>query len=371
MASSAPKILLTGATGYIGGSILNTILSSSAQSLQGISITCLLRGPDRAAKLTATYGSRVKPVFYEGLDDLETTISIASQHDIVINTTLGYHVASAKALVQGLGQRKAETGRDVWIIHTAGCSNLGDMPITHPERVRPLLDDAKDDVYGVEKALEAEAPYSQRTTELAVIDTGLELGVKTLSIMSSIIYGNGTGLFNKISIQTSYLGAVLKQQQARVVGPGTSIWNHVHVEDLAELYALILSKILENGGKNVPTGKNGIIFSGTGEHTWKEYTTDQAEACYAEGLIPSPKVEHVSLEEGARLIAPHMDFMAAIQSIDEGKGIVEVGFASNGHTIATVGRELGWTPRKGEDAWKAAFREDARIVAADLGIERN
>jgi nucleoside-diphosphate-sugar epimerase len=369
MASSAPKILLTGATGYIGGSVLDTILNSSAHSLQASSITCLLRGPDRAAQLTATYGSRVKPVFYEGLDDLEKTTIIASQHDIVINTTLGYHVASAKALVQGLGQRKAETGRDVWIIHTSGCSNLGDMPITHPERVRSLLNDATDDVYSVEKMLEAEAPYSQRTTELAVIDTGLEQGVKTLSIMSPIIYGNGTGLFNKISIQTAYLGAVLKQQQARVVGPGTSIWNHVHVEDLAGLYALVLREILENGGEKVPTGKNGIIFSGTGEHTWKEYTTDQAEACYAEGLIPSPKVEHVSLEEGARLIAPHMDFMAAIQSIDKGKEIVEVGFASNGHTIATVGRKLGWAPQKGEDVWKAAFREDARILAADLGIK--
>jgi nucleoside-diphosphate-sugar epimerase len=243
------------------------------------------------------------------------------------------------------------------------------MPITRPERVRPLLNDATDDVYSVEKMLEAEAPYSQRTTELAVIDTGLEQGVKTLSIMSPIIYGNGTGLFNKTSIQTAYLGAVLKQQQARVVGPGTSIWNHVHVEDLAGLSALVLREILENGGEKVPTGKNGIVFSGTGEHTWKEYTTDQAEACYAEGLIPSPKVEHVSLEEGARLIAPHMDFMAAIQSIDKGKEIVEVGFASNGHTIATVGRKLGWAPQKGEDVWKAAFREDARILAADLGIK--
>jgi nucleoside-diphosphate-sugar epimerase len=370
MASSTPKILLTGATGYIGGSVLDAILKSSVPSIQQASITCLLRGPQRAAQLTATYGSRVKPVFYEGLDDLETTITTASQHDIIINTTLGYHVESAKALVQGLGKRKSETGRDVWMIHTAGCSNLGDMPISHPELVRPLLNDATDDVYGVEKALESKVPYSQRTTELAVIDTGFALGVKTISIMSPIIYGDGTGLFNKISIQTAYLGAILKQQRARVVGSGTSVWNHVHIEDLAELYTVILGHVLEHGGKEVPTGKRGIIFSGNGEHTWKEYTTDQAEACYAEGLIPDPEVEHVSLEEGARLIAPHMDFMAAIQSIDEGKEIIEVGFASNGHTIATVGRELGWSPKKGDEVWKAAFRHDARIMAAKLGIQQ-
>src|SRR5689334_13797973 len=128
--SDSPKILLTGATGFIGGTILTQLLTSSSPELEKPKITCLLRGNDRAAKLTEKYGDRVHPVIYQGLDDLSTTVDIASQHDIVINTTDGYHAASAQALVRGLAQRKKETGRPVWMIHTSGTSNLSDRPIT-------------------------------------------------------------------------------------------------------------------------------------------------------------------------------------------------------------------------------------------------
>jgi hypothetical protein len=67
-------------------------------------------------------------VLYKNLDDLEGATKVAAQHDIVINTAMGYHPASAEALVRGLAQHKAETGRDVWMIHTSGTSNLGDYP---------------------------------------------------------------------------------------------------------------------------------------------------------------------------------------------------------------------------------------------------
>jgi uncharacterized protein YbjT (DUF2867 family) len=111
------KILLTGATGFIGGSILTALLQSSHSSIQSSPITCLLRDANRAALLTSTYGERVNPVVYNGLDDLETTTAVAAQHDLVINTTLGYHSAST-ALLRGLAQRKDQSRRDVWFIHT-------------------------------------------------------------------------------------------------------------------------------------------------------------------------------------------------------------------------------------------------------------
>jgi nucleoside-diphosphate-sugar epimerase len=371
MTLNSLRILLTGATGYIGGSILSALLDSSALPIRDFPITCLLRGPERAKQLTAAFGDHVKPVLYEGLDDLETTIRIATKHDIVINTTHGFHEASAKALVQGLGQRKVETGRGIWIIHTAGCSNIGDRPILHPESVRPPLDDIADDVYGYEKELETAEQYGQRTTELGVIDTALELGVKALSIMSPMIYGNGKGLFNKISAQTTYIHVMLKMQRAMIVGAGDGVWNHVHIEDLADLYTLMVRDILENSGQKVPSGKKGIMFSGNGKHTWSEFTTDQARACYAEGLIPSQDVDHVSLDEAARLMVPAMSFSAAAESLGErNKGLVEAMFASNAQTIASASRKLGWTPTKGEEVWKAAFRDDVKAVAAKMGIER-
>lgn len=96
MASSTepPKILLTGATGYIGGTVLSTLLSSPSPPTSPI--TYLLRGHSRAEALTAAYGVRVQPALHADLDDVATTVALAAQHDVVINTALGYHPASAE-----------------------------------------------------------------------------------------------------------------------------------------------------------------------------------------------------------------------------------------------------------------------------------
>jgi nucleoside-diphosphate-sugar epimerase len=147
------------------------------------------------------------------------------------------------------------------------------------------FDDLVDDGYAYEKALEAAEPYAQRTTELGVIDTGLELGVKTLVIMSPIIYGNGTGQFNKVSVHTQYMKAMLEIGHAVVVGDGSGVWDHVHIADLAELYQLVVLNILEQEGKALPTGKKGIIFSANGRHSWLEYSQLVADACYERGLL--------------------------------------------------------------------------------------
>ncbi|KAK0302338.1 hypothetical protein LTR82_017908, partial [Friedmanniomyces endolithicus] len=266
MTSEKPKIMLTGATGYVGGSILAHLVKSDHSAVKDITITCLVRGTDRVAKLNTTYGRRVHPVLCKDLDDIDRTIEIASQHDVIINTTLGYHPASAVALVQGLTKRKQTTGKDVYIIHTSGTSNLAAQPITKaytesdPSRV---FDDSKDDIYGYEKTRNEQQSYGQRTSELGVIDTGLERDVRTLVIMSPTIYGIGTGDFNRSSHQVpAYVKATIANGHAVVVGDGEGTWDHTHVEDLAELYFLCLLNILEKDGKDLPFGREGIIFSG-------------------------------------------------------------------------------------------------------------
>ncbi|KAI2636869.1 NAD dependent epimerase/dehydratase family protein [Hypomontagnella submonticulosa] len=353
--NTPPKILLTGATGYIGGTILTHLLNSSSPALSSATITCLMRGADRAAILTSAYGSRVRPVLYKDLDDIEATTAAAAEHDIVINTTLGYHPASAVALVRGLAQRKAVTGRDVWMIFTSGTSNLGDRPITKAwvEPEGREFDDAKDDVYGYEKDREVrEGPYHQRTAEMAVVDTGLELGVKTLVIMSPTIFGIGTGLFNKISSQIpAHVRATLKNKRAVVLGEGKGVWDHVHVEDLAELYLIAVKRIVENGGEGLPSGKKGIIFSGNGRHTWLEVAQGVADACFEEGKIPDRQVQSLSIPE-------------AVSTMLEGladERVIELAISSNSRTVSTVGRSLGWKPTRGEEAWKNAFREDLKF----------
>ncbi|KAI1638202.1 NAD dependent epimerase/dehydratase family protein [Biscogniauxia mediterranea] len=357
--STPPQILLTGATGFIGGAVLTHLLNSSSPILSNATITCLVRGTDRVSKLRTTYGGRVRPVLYRDLDDIEVTTAVAAEHDLVINTTLGFHAASAQALLRGLAQRKASTGRDVWMVHTSGQSNLSEQTFsrTYMEKIPGReFDDAVDDVYSYEKEREALHPYLQRSTELGVIDTGLELGVKTLVIMSPTIYGLGSGPFNKISIQIpTYIRTALAHGRAIVVGSGDNVNDKVHVEDLADLYKIVALDILGNGGKKCPVGKRGIIFSGTGRFSWREVAQQVADACYEEGKISDKQVESVSLAEAARLFTSY-----AADKVDEGN--VELGLAGNARTVATVAKTLGWEPTRGEEEWRKGFRDDLKEI---------
>lgn len=357
MIANHPRILLTGATGYIGGTVLTHLLNSQSRTLRDATITCLVRGEARAVTLSTAYGKRVRPVVYQDLDDLETTSAIAAEHDLVINTTLGFHLASAQALLRGLAQRQIATGRNVYMIHTSGVSNLGDMPISGTLVEDREFDDGRDDIYTYEKEREIKLSYPQRSTEISVVDAGITLGVQTLVIMSPTIYGVGTGLFNTTSVQIpTYIRSALDHGCAVMVGDGQGVWDHVHVEDLAELYGVVAREMLEKEGRNLPKGKNAIIFSGNGRHSWADIAQGVANALYEAGKLPDRQVESIGLTEATNILSSYLE------QVDE--ATVEVGLASNSRTVSTVARGLGWKPSRGKDAWQNGYHEDVAAILA-------
>ncbi|KAI1753625.1 NAD dependent epimerase/dehydratase family protein-like protein [Xylaria castorea] len=365
--SSPPRVLLTGATGFIGGSVLTQLLSSTSPSLQSAPITCLVRGAGRAASLTAAYGDRVRPVLYKDLDDLETASAVAAQHDLVISTTVSYHPSSVRALLEGLAQRKrARPGSEQpWLIHTSGTGNVCSRPVSGswPDDDSPkgrAFDDAVDDVYGYEAARNAVEPFLQRTTELSVVDAGLELDVRTLVVMAPTIYGVGSGLFNKRSMQIpAYIATALDHGRAVVIGDGEGVWDHVHVRDLAALYEILALRVLEERGEALPRGKKGIVFASAGRHSWGDVARGVARTCHEAGALPDSKVDSLGLAEATRRFAESYLGDAADETL------VEMGLASSARTIPTVALRLGWMPARGEEDWQRGFRDDVDAVLKD------
>jgi nucleoside-diphosphate-sugar epimerase len=347
MASPTPKILLSGATGYIGGTILPTLLASDHPVLRSARISILLRDEDgsRSATLTKAYGNRVIPIPFADQDDLEHVTEIAAQHDIAINTTMGFHPTFGAALVRGLAQRKAHTSLPPFMIHTSGTTNVADRPLTGIANPDREFDDAAGAAtYEWETEENQRVPYGQRTAELGVINAGLETGVRTLVIMSPMIYGIGTGLFNQHSMQIPRITrSVLQHGKGFVLGTGAGVWDNVHIADLGELYTLVLVKYLDQDPQ-VPTGKEGIIFSGSRRHTWREVSQHVADEAYAKGKISSPAIQELS--------------NAQIGDLFGDAARVELGLASNSKTVASVARRLGWQPRHGDESWKRGFGEE-------------
>ncbi|TQN64749.1 hypothetical protein CSHISOI_10593 [Colletotrichum shisoi] len=360
--SLPPKILLTGATGYVGGSVLHHLLdcASLSSTFSSSPMTVPIRGgPDRAAKLTEAYGPLVKPVTIDSFDDVVTLTALASQHDIVINAGSGFHPPSAEALVRGLAQRKALTGgRPVWMIHTSGCSNLADKPLTGVSRPDKEWEDARaEEAFEFEEAEDARDPYPQRTAELAVLRTGEELGVKAVSIQSPCIFGPGSGLFNRAGLMIPIMmGYVLRNGYGLTVGDGTGCIDYVHVADLADLYVLCVLDVLERGGANLPTGRRGILFPTVGRTLTIEIPRKCLDIAFATGSLPmaggprQKEVRKVSLEEAAETCAGNLD-------------VTETGYAGHRKTRGTVARErLGWSPARLEEAWNGDFETELRAA---------
>jgi len=119
--TSYKSVLFLGATGYIGGTVLQTILASPSAPE---SITALVRDEKKAEALNS-----VSPSIKGVVGDLKNTDQLrdlASQHDIVINCANADDEAGIKALIEGMKIRRDKTGHRPLLIQTSGTGVLVD-----------------------------------------------------------------------------------------------------------------------------------------------------------------------------------------------------------------------------------------------------
>lgn len=181
--------------------------------------------------------------------------------------------------------------------------------------------------------------------------------------MAPTIYGVGSGLFNKRSIQIpAFAATALDNGRPVVVGDGKGEWDNVHVQDLAALYEILAIRALE-GGEDLPWGKKGIIFAAVGRFSWGEVARRVARACHDAGVLPDLPVESLSLAEGTKLFAE--SYLGEADEL-----LVELGLASTGRTIPTVARSLGWKPARGQEDWERGFRDDVDAVLEERRNKR-
>jgi len=168
----------------------------------------------------------------------------------------------------------------------------------------------KDDIYSYEKMRDMTVPYAQRTSDVVVTETGLEVGVKTYILMSPSIYGISTNPLHEFCHTPRLIRLALELGQAAMVGDGSATWDNVHIIDVARLYKLVLSKILD--GADIPNGKKGIYFVQSGDHLWRELSEGVAKAGFALGALKTTELRSVSLEEARVKLAGGSSLLAEI-----------------------------------------------------------
>lgn len=284
------KVFITGATGYIGGSV------AARLAADGHEIRGLVRD-NAKAKLLVSRG--IEPVL-GSLDDPAILAKEAERADAVVSAADADHRPSLEALIEAL----AETGKA--LIHTSGSSVVGDD--ARGNRLSAaVFDEATPFVVEPRK----QARHDINTMLLAAAARS----VRTTVICPSLIYGVGKGL-NPNSIQIPFLvNEARKSGVARVVGQGLNCWSTVHIEDLVDLYRLAL--------QDAPAGS--FYFAENGEASFADIGKAIASRL---GL---GAVESWEADEAAAQWGPARAYYT---------------FGSNSRVRAVRARqELNWTPR--------------------------
>jgi nucleoside-diphosphate-sugar epimerase len=286
------KVFVTGASGYIGGSVAAALLEA------GHSVRGLVRSAERAAQVRAL---GIEPVL-GSLTDAAVLAQAAREADAVINTANSDDRGSVEAMLPALA------GSGKCFIHTSGSSIVGDMSAGK----------RRDKVYEDDTPLQPLPGKAARVAIDRLVLGSAKDGVRAVVVCPTMIYGRGRGAHPE-SIQVPRLIALARKYGVpRHVGPGENVWSNVHIDDLVALYLLALDR--------APAG--AFYYAENGENSYREL----AEA-----------IGRMLGMGGSTLPMPIDEAVAEL-----GESGAQFSYGSNSRVRAVrARRELGWSPKAG------------------------
>ncbi|KAL6405077.1 hypothetical protein AUP68_11920 [Ilyonectria robusta] len=294
------SIFLTGASGYVGGQVLQELSRSHPE----YTIAALIRDGEVAKRITAIF------------PNVRAVVGSLDDSDLASNN----HLGSFQAIERGLAKRESPS---FWIqISGASALAAGEVssPSFEPGSASSQIYDDVDDVAAIRSLVRA---HPARVVDNYLLDVAAKNpSIKTALVMPPIIYGVGEGPINQRSIQILTLCKVaLERGRAVTVGKGESRWGSVHVGDIAKLFASLAEAGAKKNQDEALWGENGIYLAGVGE-------LRIAREAHNKGYISTVEVESV--------YKPEMDSLLPAAAVL---------FGSNARSKARRGAELlGWTP---------------------------
>ncbi len=279
------KIFVTGANGFIGGSV------ASALAANGDQVRGLVRSREKADE-AAAFG--VVPVI-GSLDDAELLRTEATAADAVVNAASSDHRGAVEAFVSAL----AGSGKP--LIHSSGSSIVADMAMGEPS----------EKIFAETTPI---APLPERAARVAIDQLVLRAaGIRSVVLCNSMIYGNALGP----SAQSVQIPALVHQAKATgvacFIGRGLNRWSNVHIADVAALYLLAIAK--------APAGS--FMYVESGEESLGEIANAIGTRL---GLGPA---QSLSAEEAIKMW---------------GRGLAVFSLGSNSRVRGKAAADLGWQP---------------------------
>ncbi|KAJ5781318.1 Phosphatidylethanolamine-binding protein PEBP [Penicillium paradoxum] len=320
--------------GFIGGEIIDLLLTSD------YTVTTLVRR-ESAVPDYANLG--VKSVV-GNLDDASIIREQVTINDIIFHTATADHLPSVQAIIDGIRQRAAQ-GLETIYIHNSGASLLSDtangayksetiFDDENPEQIDALPDSA-----------------SHRQIDLVIIRARQELAshAKMAIMIPPLIYGVTTRE-KRLSIQLpTLIRYSIKHGYAGQIGKGLSLWNQIHVKDLARGYMVLLHWMERTPIKEA--AQNPYFFCENGQElSWGECAAEIGRILKSKGRIDQATPQTVPEDHWCDLFGGHSGIMVG----------------SNARNRASRLRKMGWAPL--EKGTLASLAEDEiPIILEDTG----
>ncbi|KAF5581026.1 nad dependent epimerase dehydratase family [Fusarium pseudocircinatum] len=269
----SPNILITGAAGYIRGSIIADLLSEYLEITKNQVFAAVIT--DEQAEALSTLGVNILKL---DLSDEQTVTNEISSHKIsvIVHAANSINPGLALPLINDLGKQKKAAGKPTDFTHTSGLSafyaNSG-WPQT--------INKDTDAVFETEKEFADSYPVRKYKTDVMVIEHAQTQGVTPFVVVPSIV------CLTQASLK---LGKVYK---------------------FDENICRIIQAALHN--EEIPSGKNGYYFAVAHDIDMWDFQDHPATAMKARGLVSSDTPDvYPSDEFAAEAIDVPVEFLEAL-----------------------------------------------------------
>src|SRR4051812_34256418 len=295
------RIFLTGATGYIGGAVLDALVK------HGHDVTALVRDNEKARRV----GKRNAHPVIGNLADPDSYKAAADAQDGYIHTAFdrpsgrgpAIDLAALETIIAAAKRPRTvspATPAKRFIIYTSGVWVLGSTP-------DPAAEDAP---------LNPTPIASWRPAHENLVLKAASPSLRTMVVRPGVVYGNAGGMVADL-LKMASNGLV------RVVGDGNNHWPLVYDRDLADLYVRLAASPDATG-----------IYHANDEG---DERVNDIIAAIKPHVAHKPDVRYVPIEEGRSKLGPLADAMALDQVVRSPRA-----------------RALGWTPSLRSVAGNAA-----------------
>jgi nucleoside-diphosphate-sugar epimerase len=284
------RIFLTGATGYIGGAVLDALVRA------GHDVTALVRTNEKAKGV----GKRGAHPVIGNLADPDSFKGAAEAQDGYVHTAFDYSAAGGPAVERVAletlvaAAKRPRTGTvspaKRFMVYTSGVWILGKTP-------EPATEDAPINPIAL-------AAFRPAHEEL-ILGAGND-HLRTAVVRPGVVYGGANGIVSEL-FKSANNGLV------RVIGDGNNHWPCVYDRDLADLYARIVAREDASG-----------VYHANDEAD--ERVNDIVDAIKPYVTV-RPDVRYVPIEEARHKMGAYADALALDQIVRSPRA-----------------RALGWTP---------------------------